>query len=179
MSHDVVDATRGNARKRPRRPRPGGDDGGIVWGYLSLKGVVDEPSLYRCAVVISGVFDWAQLIKDKKYDYTQFGSPEYGFLMHRLGDPRKDVDKFDQIAPVRHIDRVKVPVFVTHGRDDDNVDVGQSTRLISELEKYNVPHESYIVASEGHGMHYFRNRVEQYERIEAFLAKYLSRPRGA
>jgi len=72
-----------------------------------------------------------------------------------------------------------VPVFVSHGRDDDNVDVGQATRLISELEKYHVPHESYIVGSEGHGMHYFSNRLEQYERIEAFLAKYLKPPAGA
>ena len=173
MSHDVVDATKAMLATGVIDPARVAMMGGSFGGYLSLKGVVDEPSLYRCAVVISGVFDWAQLIKDKKYDYSQFGSPEYSFLMHRLGDPRRDLAKFDEIAPVRHIDRVKVPVFVSHGKDDDNVDVGQSTRLISELEKYNVPHESYIVASEGHGMHYFKNRVEQYTRIEAFLAKYL------
>ena len=126
------------------------------------------------SAAVSGVFDWAQLISDKKYDYTQFGSPEYNFLMRRLGDPRRDVEKFDEIAPVRHVDRVRVPVFVSHGRDDDNVDVGQSTRLVSELEKHNVPHESYIVGSEGHGMHYFKDRVEQYTKIEAFLAKYMA-----
>jgi len=50
----------------------------------------------------------------------------------------------------------------------------RSTRLVSELEKHNVPHESYIVGSEGHGMHYFRDRVEQYTKIEAFLAKYMA-----
>jgi dipeptidyl aminopeptidase/acylaminoacyl peptidase len=173
MSHDVVDATKAMIATGFIDPARVAMMGGSFGGYLSLKGIVDEPSLYRCAVVISGVFDWAQLIKDKKYDYTQFGSPEYAFLMHRLGDPRKDVEKFDEIAPVRHIDRVKVPVFVSHGKYDDNVDVGQSTRLISELEKHNVPHEYYIVTAEGHGMHYFKNRMEQYTRIEAFLARYL------
>ena len=179
MSHDVVDATRAMLESGLVDPGRVAMMGASFGGYLSLKGIVDEPSMYRCAVLVSGVYDWAQLIKDKKYDYTQFGSPEYGFLMHRLGDPRRDVEKFDEIAPVRHIDRVKVPVFVSHGKDDDNVDVGQATRLVSELEKYNVPHESYIVGSEGHGMYYFSNRLEQYTRIEAFLAKYLKPPAGS
>ena len=57
---------------------------------------------------------------------------------------------------------------------DPIVDIGQSTRLLSELKKNNVPHDSYIVGSEGHGMLYFANRVEQYSRIEAFLAKNLA-----
>ncbi|MGA2691665.1 MAG: alpha/beta fold hydrolase [Opitutaceae bacterium] len=174
MSHDVVDATKAMIASGLVDPSRVAMMGGSFGGYLSLKGIVDEPTLYRCAVVMSGVFDWAQLISDKKYDYTQFGSPEYNFLMRRLGDPRRDVEKFDEIAPVRHVDRVRVPVFVSHGRDDDNVDVGQSTRLVSELEKHNVPHESYIVGSEGHGMHYFKDRVEQYTKIEAFLAKYMA-----
>jgi len=111
------------------------------------------------------------LIRDKKYDSTQYGSPEYSFLMKDLGDPSKQRERFDAIAPVRHIDRVKVPVFVSHGGDDLNVDVGQSTRLVAELEKHNVPHETYIVGNEGHGMYYFTHRVEEFTRIEAFLAR--------
>jgi dienelactone hydrolase len=174
MSHDVTDATKAMIATGLVDPGRIALMGGSFGGYLSLKGVVDEPALYRCAVVISGVFDWAQLIADKKYDYTQFESPEYGWLMHKLGDPRTELEKFDAIAPVRHVDRIRVPVFVSHGGDDTNVDVGQSTRLISELNKHNVPNESYIVGNEGHGMYYFTNRVEQYTRIEAFLAKYMA-----
>jgi dipeptidyl aminopeptidase/acylaminoacyl peptidase len=66
---------------------------------------------------------------------------------------------------------VRVPVFVTHGGYDPVADIGQSTRLISELKKNNVPFDSYIVSTEGHGMLHLANRVEQYSRIEAFLAK--------
>jgi len=38
-----------------------------------------------------------------------------------------------------------------------------------------------IVGSEGHGMAHLDNRVDQYSRIEAFLAKYLQpdKPAGA
>jgi dipeptidyl aminopeptidase/acylaminoacyl peptidase len=171
MSHDVTDATKALIATGLVDPARVAIMGGSFGGYLSLKGVVDEPALYRCAVVISGVFDWEQLIRDKKYDYSQFGNPEFGFLMRNLGDPRKEPEKFDEIAPVRHIDRVRVPVFVYHGADDPNVDVGQSTRLIAELGRHNVPNESYIVSAEGHGMFYFANKVEQYTRILSFLAR--------
>jgi acetyl esterase/lipase len=170
MSHDVTDATKALIATGLVDPGRVAIMGGSFGGYLAIKGVVDEPALYRCAVTISGVFDWEQLIRDRKYDYSKFDW-WYATLLRRLGDPRNEPAKFDAIAPVRHIDRVRVPVFVTHGGYDPIADIGQSTRLISELKKNNVPSESYIVGSEGHGMMHFANRVEQYSRIEAFLAK--------
>jgi dipeptidyl aminopeptidase/acylaminoacyl peptidase len=173
MSQDITDATKAMIASGLVDPRRIAIMGGSFGGYLALKGVVDEPELYRCAVTISGVYDWGELIRETKYDYTKF-NPWYAELLRHLGDPSKDPAKFDAIAPVRHIDRVRVPVFVTHGGYDPIVDIGQSTRLLTELKKNNVPHDSYIVGSEGHGMLHFANRVEQYSRIEAFLAKNLA-----
>ena len=145
--------------------------GGSFGGYLALAGVVNEPQLYRCAVTIAGVFDWAQQIKDKQYD--QYDSPVFGWLLRKLGDPEQQRERFDAISPVRHVDRVRVPVFVSHGKDDPIADIGQSRRLISELEKNHVPHEAFLVSEEGHGMGHLDNQVELYSRIETFLAKYL------
>jgi acetyl esterase/lipase len=178
MSHDVTDATRALISTGFVDSGRIAIMGGSFGGYLALEGVVDEPSLYRCAVGISGVYDWEQLIRDRKYDYSKF-DPWYAILLRRLGDPRNEPAKFDAIAPVRHIDRVRVPVFVTHGGDDPIADIGQSTRLLSELKKNNVPNESYFVGNEGHGMLHFANRVEQYSRIEAFLARNMAPVAGA
>jgi dipeptidyl aminopeptidase/acylaminoacyl peptidase len=170
MSHDVTDATKALIASGLVDPGRVAIMGGSFGGYLAVNGVVDEPSLYRCAVAISGVYDWEQVIRDRKYDYSQF-DPWYALLLRQLGDPRNEPAKFDAIAPVRHIDRVRVPIFVTHGGYDPIADIGQSTRLISELKKHGVPYDSFIVSTEGHGMLHFTNRVEQYTRIEAFLAK--------
>lgn len=145
--------------------------GGSFGGYLAISGVVNEPTMYRCGVTIAGVFDWAAVIKDAKYD--QYDDPEYSRLLRKLGDPAKQAEKFAAISPLRRIDQVKVPVFVSHGKEDPVVGVNESKRLISELKKYNVTHEVLLVSEEGHGMGRLKNRLELYERIEAFLAKYL------
>ena len=104
--------------------------GGSFGGYLALSGVVNEPTLYRCAVAISGVFDWEQLIRDNKY--YQYDSDNYARLLRKLGDPKRDPKRFDAISPVRHVDQVRVPVFVSHGGDDPVVDISQSKRLIRQ-----------------------------------------------
>lgn len=150
--------------------------GGSFGGYLALSGVVNEPALYRCAVAIAGVFDWAQQIQDKKYD--QYDSFVFGYLMRRLGDPNAHPEKFDAISPGRHVDRIRVPVFVSGGKDDQTVDIGQSRTLLSALEKHHVPHESYLVGGEGHGMARVVHQVELYSRIERFLAANLASPKA-
>ena len=146
--------------------------GGSFGGYLAVSGVVNEPALYRCAVTMAGVFDWEQLIKDKKYN--KYESPTYGRMLRKLGDPKQQPEKFDSISPGRHADQIRVPVFVSGGKDDQTVEIEQSKTLISALNRFKVPHETYIVSEEGHGMAHFDKRVELYTRIESFLAKNLA-----
>jgi dipeptidyl aminopeptidase/acylaminoacyl peptidase len=171
MHDDVTDATKAMIASglidRDRIAIMGGSFG----GYLAVSGVVNEPGLYRCAVTIAGVFDWENQIKDKKYD--QYENPTFGRLMHMLGDPKKEPEKFDLISPGRHADQIRVPVFVSGGKDDYTVDIEQSQTLIAALKKYHVPHESLLVREEGHGMGHLDNQVKLYSRIEAFLAKNL------
>ncbi len=146
--------------------------GSSFGGYLAMCGAAFEPGMYRCAVTIAGVFDWAQVIKEKKS--VQFDSAAYGIFLRNLGDPKANREQFDSISPLRHVDQVKIPVFVAHGREDEVADVQESRALITQLEKSHVEHESMFVANEGHGMSFTKNQVELYERIEAFLAKNLA-----
>lgn len=171
MHDDVTDATKAMiASGLVDRDRIG-IMGGSFGGYLAISGVVNEPSLYRCAVTIAGVFDWEQQIKDKKYN--QYDSPAFGWMINKLGDPKKQPEKFDAISPGRRTEKIRVPVFVSGGTDDHTVEIEQSRTLISALKKNGVPHETLIVREEGHGMGHVKNQVELYGRIEAFLDKNL------
>ncbi len=169
MHDDVTDATKAAlATKLIDRDRVA-ILGGSFGGYLALAGVTGEPTMYRCAVTIDGVFDWAAMVDVAKY--WQFDSGQYGWYKRHFGDPNRHPEKFDAISPIRHIDKVQVPVFVAHGKEDEVVEIGQARDLIAALEKNHVPHESMLVGREGHGMRHVGNQVELYDRIMAFLEK--------
>lgn len=177
MHDDVTDATKALMKSGYIDPKRVAIMGGSFGGYLAVDGVVNEPDLYRCAVTVAGVFDWAKHISETKY--YQYESYVYGYFMRHLGSPKSNPEYFDAISPGRHVDRIKVPVFVAGGGDDPRVEIAQSKDLLSELERYHVPHESYIASEETHGMHHLDKQVELYTRIEAFLAKYLAPEPGA
>jgi dipeptidyl aminopeptidase/acylaminoacyl peptidase len=145
--------------------------GGSFGGYLAVSGVVHEPALYRCAITNAGVFDWAELIQDKN-EYRADSSVS-AWLIRKLGEPKKQQERFEAISPLHQVDQIRVPVLVAGGKDDQNVEITQSKRLISALKKNHVPYETFLVSEEGHGMRHLNNQVELYTRILAFLDKYL------
>jgi dipeptidyl aminopeptidase/acylaminoacyl peptidase len=172
MHDDVTDATKTLLSTGVIDPNRVAIMGASFGAYLALSGVVHEPSLYRCAVTIAGVFDWATVLQDRKYD--QFDNPSYARMLRQLGDPKKEAEKYEEISPLRHVSQIRVPVFVAHGKEDQVASVTESRRLVSELEKSHIPHEKLFISGEAHGMAHMKNKVELYSRIEAFLAENLA-----
>lgn len=172
MHEDVTDAARMLGKAGLVDSKRMAIMGSSFGGYLALCGAAFEPDTYRCAITIAGIFDWAKVLNTKKS--VRYESAAYGIFLRNLGDPVANRELFDSISPLRHVDKVKVPVFVAHGREDEVADVRESLALITQLGKHQVPYESMLVAREGHGMSYAKNQVELYSRIEAFLAKQLA-----
>lgn len=171
MHQDVTDAVRTVVKTGLVDAQRIGIMGASFGGYLAVSGVAHETDLYRCAVTNAGVFDWALQVKAEKFD--QYDLPYYGRMIKKLGDPRIESAKYEAMSPLKHVQKVRVPVFVAGGKDDQTVEIGQSKTLISELEKYGVPYEKHFVGGEGHGMAYLKNEVELYDRVLAFLDKNL------
>lgn len=172
MHEDVTDATRAMMASGLIDKDRVAIMGASFGGYLAISGVVNEPDLCRCAITNAGVFDWERMILDEEYD--RFDSPQYARFIYKLGDPRKNPEKFDAISPGRRADTIRVPVFVAGGKDDPVVEIAQSKKLVSMLEKGGVPHETCFVGEEGHGMRHIEHQVELHGRIEAFLARNLA-----
>lgn len=170
MHDDVTDATRAMLRNPMIDPTRVAIVGASFGGYLALTGVTFENGLYHCAVSTCGVFDWERLIKSKRSG----GRPgEYEFLVDKLGRPGRDRDRLEEISPLAHADKIRGPVLIAHGTDDHVVDIGQSKKLVSALRKRGVPHETFFRSLEGHGFYNYKNRVEYYHQVEAFLAAHL------
>jgi dipeptidyl aminopeptidase/acylaminoacyl peptidase len=170
MCDDVSDATRSIIGTGLIDPKRVAIMGGSFGGYLAVSGVTFESSLYRCAITVCGVFDWDRFIKSK----SDVARPaEYELLTDKVGKPGRDDEYLERISPLEHADQIHVPVLIAHGTEDNIVDVAQSKRLASELKHRGVPYETFYRAVEGHGFRDYKDRVEFYHRVEAFLAKNL------
>ena len=108
-------------------------------------------------------------------DYS--GAPEVQFLMRHLGDPAKEKAKFDAISPLRHIESVKIPIFVFHGLDDPVADIAESKKLVDLLQDHHVPCEKHFLEHEGHGLSHFDDVVDIFTALDAFLTKNMA-PQG-
>lgn len=151
--------------------------GASFGGYLAVCGVAFEPDLYRCAVTLSGIFDWERVIKESRGN--EYRRSSYGVLRRHLGTPAEHQEMFNRISPLKSVSHIKVPVFVAHGGEDVVADVAESKKLIAELKKYKVPFEKQIESDEGHGFHKLENEVELYTAVEAFFKKNLApRPKS-
>ncbi len=167
MHDDVTDATKAMAGTGLIDAKRVAIMGGSFGGYLALAGVAFEDGLYRCAISECGVFDWESLIRAKRWE----GRPgEYEMLLDELGQPGRDRERLEQISPLAHADQIRVPVLLAHGNEDDIVEVAQSKKLARALKQRGVPCETFFREIEGHGFFNYRNRVEFYHRVEAFLA---------
>jgi dipeptidyl aminopeptidase/acylaminoacyl peptidase len=146
--------------------------GGSFGGYLALAGAAFEPGLYRCAVTFAGVFDWEQLVRQSRVNrrYNEFA---YDQLLKKLGDPKKQQERFEGMSPIAHVAAIKAPVLVVHGKLDSTVDYRQSTKLLSELKEHRIPHERLFFETEYHGFTERKNRQKFLETVERFLAKNL------
>jgi dipeptidyl aminopeptidase/acylaminoacyl peptidase len=167
MGDDVTDATRAIIASGVVDPARIAIMGGSFGGYLAVCGVTFESGLYRCAITECGVFDWESFIKSKS-DVARPG--EYELLTDEVGKPGRDNKYLERISPLEHADRIHVPVLIAHGTEDNVVDVAQSKRLAKVLKAHGVPCETFYRGVEGHGFFNYKNRVEFYHRVEAFLA---------
>ncbi len=166
MHDDVTDATRAMLQLPLIDPKRVAIMGASFGGYLAIAGAELEDGIYCCALTTCGVFDWRELVDSKENQ-----SPAaYAIMRDGLG---QKPDQLSQISLLDHTDRIRIPVFIAHGNDDHTVAVEQSVALAAALKKRGIPHETFFRDLEGHGFYNYKNRVEYYHRVEAFLAAHL------
>jgi dipeptidyl aminopeptidase/acylaminoacyl peptidase len=97
-----------------------------VWGlsyggFFTLIAVTDQPTLFRAAVDVAGVADYAMYDDD----------PYHGsWTESRIGTPEQNPKIYAQASPMSHIDRLQRPLLILHGTADVNVPFIHSVRLI-------------------------------------------------
>ena len=102
-----------------------------VWGlsyggFFTLIAVTDQPRMFRAAVDVAGVADYAMYYED----------PYHGtWTASRIGTPEQNPAVYANASPLSHVDRLERPLLVLHGTSDVNVPYLHSVRLMDELLK--------------------------------------------
>jgi dipeptidyl aminopeptidase/acylaminoacyl peptidase len=146
-------------------------------GYLATAGVAGEPALYRCAVAIAGIYDWAEIIRDNRFGQqylAPYHSASYYAELYRLGDPKKEPEKFEALSVLQHAGQIRVPLFVAYGEFERGVQIGQAKALESAVKRNGVECDLQVFRDESSSISHLKNVLDLYARIEAFLAKNLA-----
>ncbi|MCC4590048.1 prolyl oligopeptidase family serine peptidase [Xanthomonas campestris pv. cannae] len=166
MQDDVTDATRWAIAQGIADPQRICMFGASYGAYASLMGVAKEPTLYRCAAGYVGVYDLPMLYV--KGDTQQRDSGKT-YLREWVGSP----SELAAVSPVNLADKIKVPVFLAAGGEDERAPIQHSKKMEAALKKAGVPVETLYVPTEGHGFYTEEHRREFYTRLLAFLSKSL------
>ncbi len=166
MQDDLTDATRWAIAQGHADAKRICIYGASYGGYAALMGVAKEPELYKCAAGYVGVYDLPTMHTEG--DIQQLGSGE-AFLRRWLGER----EALGAVSPNRIADRIKVPVFLAAGGEDQRAPIEHSEMMERALKKAGVPVETLYYPSEGHGFYVEAHRKEFYEKLLAFLARNL------
>jgi len=137
-----------------------------VWGlsyggFLTLQAVTVTPNLFRCAINVAGVGNWAG------------GSTGGGWLTARMSTPVENPEGFDRSAPVKRIETLVRPLLILHGTNDVNVGIRESLVLIDALVKKGKKFDTAFYPGE---IHFFRRAAvlrDAWTRTEEFFDRHL------
>ncbi|MDX1537365.1 S9 family peptidase [Arsukibacterium sp.] len=141
--------------------------GASYGGYASLTSVVREPDLYKCAVSFVGMSDLNLMYEHGDTTESQGGLNTLEMYIGR------DKERLDAQSAIKNLDKLKAPIFIIHGTEDQRVPLIQAEVLRDELEKRNHPYEWLVKEKEGHGFYKPENNVERWQKMLAFFDKYI------
>jgi len=136
-------------------------------GYMVLAGLAFQPDLWAAGIEAVGISSLVTFLENTS-DYRRAARErEYGSLA-------RDRDFLVAASPVTHIDAIRAPLFVQHGRNDPRVPVGESEHIHGVLTEKGVRCELLIFEDEGHTVEKLPNRIEAFTRAVAFLDEVLA-----
>lgn len=166
MQDDLTDATRWAVEQGHADRAKICIYGASYGAYAALMGVAKEPSLYRCAAGYVGVYDLPMMQRETGRKRRSLGNWSRDWV-------GEDMTALAAVSPNRMAERIKVPVFLAAGGEDEIAPVEHTRMMEAALKKAGVPVESLYYDTEGHGFYTEPHQREYYGRLLAFLSRHL------
>ena len=128
---------------------------------------VKAPELFRCAVGLAGIYDLQMMYSKGDINRSDYG---INYLERAIG---RDAADLAAHSPVSLADRIKVPVLLVHGEEDERAPFAQAKSLGAALTRSGNAPQWMAVPKEGHGFYKDANQIAFYRTLERFLAEQL------
>jgi dipeptidyl aminopeptidase/acylaminoacyl peptidase len=142
--------------------------GGSYGGYMVLAGLAFQPELWAAGVDIVGISNLVTFLENTSEYRRAHREREYGSLAN-------DRQFLTEASPLTHVEDIRAPLFVIHGRNDPRVPLGETQQLAASLEERGVRCELRIYDDEGHGLARLANQLDAYPAAIEFLDEVLGR----
>jgi len=134
-------------------------------GFMVLSAITEYPDLWAAAVDFVGIADFETFLENTGEWRREHRAAEYGSL--------EDPALLERISPIHNVDEIQCPLFIQHGANDPRVPVSEAEQIAEAVEERGVPVETCIFDDEGHHTTDRDNRIEEFERISAFLNEHV------
>lgn len=143
--------------------------GASYGGYAALAGVTLDPGVYRCAVSVAGICDLKTMLQWEKRRESVGDHLGTRYWNRYMGVSGPDDPALEAISPIKHIDKVNVPVMLIHGKDDTVVAYEQSEIMLKALQKANKQVELVTMKKEDHWLSRSETRLLMLKSSMAFI----------
>ena len=141
--------------------------GGSYGGYMVLAALAFQPEIWAAGMERVGIASLVTFLENTSPYRRAVREREYGSL-------ERDREFLERASPLTHVDAIRAPLFVQHGRNDPRVPVAESEQIAEVLRTNGVDCELLIFEDEGHTVEKLANRIEWMERGVAFLERVLT-----
>jgi dipeptidyl aminopeptidase/acylaminoacyl peptidase len=140
--------------------------GGSAGGYTVLRALTLHPGFFRAGVCRYGISNLFGLS-----DTTHKFESRYNDLL--LGTLPEAADRFRDRSPIYAAERLRDPVILFQGTDDEVVPKDQSDAIVESLRQRGIPHEYHVYEGEAHGFRRTETKQAYLQAMDAFLRRHV------
>ena len=143
--------------------------GGSYGGYAALAAATLQPDLYRCAVSVSGIADLRRQLRGVEAGSRSETTEAERYWDRYIGGKGIEDPALDAISPIMHVDAVKIPILLVHGKDDSVVRIEQSRLMLKALQGAHKDAQLIELDGEDHWLSRSKTRLQMLQATSAFL----------
>ena len=136
-------------------------------GIISLGAVARAPDAFDAAVPMGGIYDFASAYENADRLIRLFIDQGHG------GSPEQRPEIYAISNTVERLKNVQTPILLMHGEADTIAPFDQYQHVITALEQHDTVFESHSYPGEPHRFQNPANRVDMYQRLEAWMGRWL------